>query len=78
MKRAPTSRSQAGITNTGIAWCILPWGKTNYVGQVQGDGGKDWGWTSDVDKALPLSPYWQHRYLADRRACGIPIRRVQS
>ena len=51
---------------------------TWYVAELPGhDGSKrvkgsksDWGWTTDRSKAIELSPYWQRRFLADRRRCG--------
>lgn len=30
----------------------------------------DWGYTEDIAKALPLSPYWQRRFAADSRRCN--------
>lgn len=30
----------------------------------------DWGYTDKASKALPLSPYWQRRFIADSRRCG--------
>jgi hypothetical protein len=38
-----------------------------YVAQVPGDGGKDWGYTTDRAKALPLNRYFMRRFVAD---CG--------
>ena len=71
-KTTTVNLSCAGISvNRG--WCRRAWGKVFYVGSVQGDGGKDWGWTDDINQAIELSPYWQRRYRADRRACGIPF-----
>lgn len=35
-----------------------------------GDGRKsDWGWTDDKAKAIPLTPYWQRRFMAYGREC---------
>ena len=51
--------------------CCRQWnGKTWYAGALPGDGGKDWGYTDDPDKALPLSTYWKRRFVANARACG--------
>lgn len=72
--KRPPNQSCAGIGWDGIAWEISPWGTRKYVGSVQGDGGKDWGWTHEIAKARPLSKYWQRRFRADRRACGIPFK----
>jgi hypothetical protein len=41
-----------------------------YVAQVKGDGGKDWGYTTDYSKACALSPFWQRRFAADCRRAG--------
>ena len=41
-----------------------------YVGQLPGDGGKDWGYVGEAAQALPLSPYWQRRFAATMRALG--------
>lgn len=71
--KPPLNQSQAGISFDGIAWEISPWGTHKFVGSVQGDGGKDWGWTHNRAEAKPLTPYWQRRYRTDRRACGIPF-----
>lgn len=71
--KSPPNKQCAGIAFDGVAWEVRPWGLTLYVGLVQGDGGKDWGWTHSRAEAKPLTPYWQRRYRADRRACGIPF-----
>ena len=44
--------------------------QTVYVAQVPGDGGKDWGYTSDRAKATPLSLYWRRRFERDMARCG--------
>lgn len=31
----------------------------------------DWGYTTDVNKAIHLSPYWCDRFAADCRAVGV-------
>jgi hypothetical protein len=41
-----------------------------YVAQVKGDGGADWGYTTEPAKACHLSPYWVRRFNADCRYCG--------
>lgn len=38
-----------------------------YVQNVPGDGGVDWGFTSDRAKALPLNTYFARRFVADCR-----------
>lgn len=42
-----------------------------YVESLPGDGGVDWGYTTKVDQAIPLSPYWQKRFRANCRAVGV-------
>lgn len=33
-----------------------------WVSHLPGDGGKDWGFHSDSDKAIAFSPYWLRRW----------------
>lgn len=44
-----------------------PW---YYVAQVPGEGGKDWGYTTDHKLAKPLPIYWQRRFSSDCRHVG--------
>ena len=45
----------------------FPWLRF-YVASVPGkDGDKDWGYTRNSKEAIPLSEYWQRRFLADCR-----------
>ena len=46
---------------------IGPDGRPGYVSHTPGDGGVDWGYTFDADKAKPLSEYWKRRFLADMK-----------
>ena len=32
--------------------------------------GVDWGYETDPEKAIDLSPYWARRFAADCRRCG--------
>lgn len=53
-------------------------GKTVYVAQLPGDGGKDWGYTDKREQAIPLSVYWRRRFEKDMsrvNQCGafVPI-----
>jgi len=45
-----------------------------YVAQLPGQGGVDWGYTSNpgspLDPAIELSDYWQRRFAADCRRCN--------
>ena len=57
------------------------WHPTWYVADLPGHNGtkrirtgpevnSDWGWTADRGQAIQLTPYWQRRFLADRRRVG--------
>ena len=57
------------------------WHPTWYVADLPGHNGttrikdgpernSDWGWTGVGGKAIQLTPYWQRRFLADRRRVG--------
>ena len=47
-----------------------------YVAHLPGEGGVDWGYSSNgpgkgtLDDAKPLSPYWQRRFKADMQRLG--------
>ena len=41
-----------------------------YVTEVPGDGGKDWGYTEQSSKAVPVSRYWMARFKADCARVG--------
>lgn len=41
-----------------------------YVESKPGHGGVDWGYTTNVAHAIPLSPYWQARFRANCHAVG--------
>lgn len=47
--------------------CSRLWspGKTFYVAATPGQGGKDWGYETESGKAIPISPYWKRRFMAD-------------
>jgi hypothetical protein len=45
-----------------------------YVAQVPGDGGKDWGYTTDAKSALPLNKHFVRRFLADCNRVGAASR----
>ena len=38
-----------------------------YVANLPGKGGVDWGYSEYRKDAIPLSPYWQRRFVADCR-----------
>ena len=59
------------MTEHKIAWRF--WSKKQpafYVAQLPGDGGVDWGYTTNASEAKKLSPYWQRRFAADCRRCN--------
>lgn len=41
-----------------------------YVTERPGDGGVDWGYSTDATKARPFSLYWAKRFAADCRYVG--------
>jgi hypothetical protein len=45
-----------------------------YVSELPGEGGIDWGYTTDASKARLLSAYWQRRFAADCRRCNAEAR----
>lgn len=42
-----------------------PDGRYDYVSDLPGHGGKDWGYTTKVDVAIVVNEYWKRRFLAD-------------
>lgn len=49
------------------------WSKNSpvlYVSDLKGKKG-DWGYTDRLDRAIPLSDYWQKRFSADCREVGV-------
>lgn len=42
----------------------------SYVSEVPGEGGVDWGYTSEIGKAKTLSLYWKRRFVNDCRRCS--------
>ena len=57
-----------------VAWRKWDWLRTYYVEALPGQGGADWGYTTDPAKALPLSFYWQRRFNADCNRVGAVAR----
>lgn len=41
-----------------------------YVAQVPGDGGKDWGFTTDITQAKPLSEEMRRAFSKDQNYMG--------
>ena len=58
----------------GNTICSRQWFPNNgtrfYVANVPGDGGRDWGYTTEPAKALPLNAYFVRRFVADCRRVG--------
>jgi hypothetical protein len=54
-------------------------GRTEYVAQKPGEGGKDWGYVLQLENARALSAYWKRRFCSDMRkvnarsVCALPI-----
>jgi hypothetical protein len=44
-------------------------GYVEYVREMKGVGGKDWGWVSESSLATPVSEHWKMRFLADANHC---------
>jgi hypothetical protein len=70
----PSSSKQKGAHNMANSTDLhviaskmwFPWLRF-YVSEKPGDGGVDWGYTTDPQKAIPLNSYWQRRFAADCR-----------
>lgn len=45
-----------------------------YVESLPGKGGCDWGYTTESDKALHLTPFWQRRFANCCRRVGVTAR----
>lgn len=43
-----------------------------YVSELPGEGGKDWGYTTDASQAKQLSQYWVRRWNAHGKHCCAP------
>jgi hypothetical protein len=41
-----------------------------YVGNLKGDGGADWGYVTDIQKAIPLNHNQWQSFAKDMRECG--------
>jgi hypothetical protein len=71
----PRKRTVAAYKLTGrnrmkmFGYRIAANGRRQYVAQLPGDGGVDWGYTQftrgTLDMPLALSPYWQARFQMD-------------
>ena len=53
----------------GRLWSRKPY-RYFYVAQLPGEGGKDWGYTTDFKQSRLLSVYWQRRFANDCAFCG--------
>lgn len=60
----------AGTEIAGRVWNKAKPHEIYYVQFVPGDGGADWGYTTDRKKALPLNKYFMRRFVADCRYVG--------
>lgn len=70
-------RGKAGINPiTNHAWRTHPNGGNRYIGEpngLPGQNGVDWGWVTNPNEAMELTPYWQRRFKSDMRKCGYEI-----
>lgn len=41
-----------------------------YVGNLKGDGGADWGYVTDIEKAIVLNHNQWQSFAKDMRECG--------
>jgi hypothetical protein len=48
----------------GRLWLPKPRYTYFYVSHLPGEEGKDWGYTTEVKKAKPLTPHYQRRFAA--------------
>jgi hypothetical protein len=71
-----TPQRDAPLDGDAIAWRDDPRrkGTVLYVDSVPGDGGADWGYSSNSQNAKVLSPYWQRRFRADMERVGASAR----
>jgi len=66
MLRKNEGQQTPGNTVASRRWNDL----TFYVVNVPGDGGVDWGYTTERSKALRLNTYYARRFVADCRRVG--------
>lgn len=48
-----------------------------WVSHLPGQEGKDWGYTTDSTKALPLSLYWAKRFNSYCKRLGVTARLME-
>lgn len=48
-----------------------PAGKPWYVANLKGDGGADWGYSDQIEKAVPLNRNQWQSFAKDMRACDV-------
>lgn len=58
-------------TEERIAYrCDLGRGEAWYVSSLPTGGDPDYGYDDKVEKALPLTPYWQRRFRKEMERCN--------
>lgn len=68
---------QTHIPSNVAYWFVADLPKHNGLTPIKGSN-SDWGWTTDRNKAIPLTAYWQRRFLAHcRRDANRPSFGVQ-
>lgn len=60
------------MTSRSGWWLLVSNNKrTSYVSDLPGDGGKDWGYTSDSIQARHCTDRDKQRFISDMRLCGL-------
>ena len=44
--------------------------KRLYVSEYPGEGGVDWGYNPNIEKAKKMPKWWLQRFLKNQRVCG--------
>jgi len=63
-------QDEPSTSSNMVAGCTNRRGGIDYVAQLPGEGGVDWGWTDSFSKARDLSPHWQRRFRAFCNSVG--------
>lgn len=67
MKKRSSSPNKNKSKKTAHYICSRVWkpGVIFYVREKPGEGGADWGYVDERNKARPLNHYWARRFIAD-------------
>lgn len=69
-KRPPKPKKATAPGKTFIVSVTEHNKRVSYVSALPGQEGRDWGYTHDYRKALPVSEYWRRRFASDQRKMG--------